>query len=351
MLLKRDDLRNQLRRREIAPVYVLFGNETYLRDLAVKTISDRSFAEGEVRDFNETEFSLNTEGNLAHALAAAEQLPMMAGRRVIRVTDVKVSPVTARDTIREDDEASLAAYLKRPADFSVLLFVADEFDKRRKIARLLIDHAVAVEFEDLDDRELAKFARERFDDHGCRIDDRSLRLLIALVGPDVRRLMLEVDKLSTAALPEKVVTAEIVESLVAYSREISNFDLTDHLFAGRKLEALRALKKILDDGSEPLALLGLISYNVRRVLMAKEAMEQGVDRAEVARIAKVRYSDQAAFMETARRASAQSLTRAIKRLAETDLAIKTSIGGSAPIGPRMQIEMLVAELAAMKAEG
>ena len=39
-VLTRDDLRDQLKRREIAPVYVLFGAETYLRDLAVKTIAD-----------------------------------------------------------------------------------------------------------------------------------------------------------------------------------------------------------------------------------------------------------------------------------------------------------------------
>jgi hypothetical protein len=34
MVLGREDLRNQLKRREIAAVYVLFGAETYLRDLA-----------------------------------------------------------------------------------------------------------------------------------------------------------------------------------------------------------------------------------------------------------------------------------------------------------------------------
>jgi DNA polymerase III delta subunit len=60
----REDLRNQLRRREISPVYVLYGGETYLRDIAAKTIADLTFAEGELRDFNETEFSLNAEGNL-----------------------------------------------------------------------------------------------------------------------------------------------------------------------------------------------------------------------------------------------------------------------------------------------
>jgi DNA polymerase III subunit delta len=345
MILTLDDLRNQLRRREIAPVYVLFGPETYLRDIALNTICDLSFAAGEARDFNETVFSLNTDGNLSAALAAAEQLPMMASRRVIRITDVRISATVARDTLREDDEATLAAYLKRPAESSVVIFVADEFDKRRKVAKLLTDNAAAAEFSELKDVELEKWARDKIRDAGSEIDERALRLLVSLVGPDLRRLTVEIQKLSTAALPDKIISSELIESLVANSRETSNFDLTDNLFGGRKTEALRILKKILDDGSEPLALLGLISYNVRRLLMAKAAMSQGVDRGEIARIVKLRYSDQEPFLAAARRIDSTKLERAIRRLADTDLAIKTSAGGGGPQSARMQLEMLVAELA------
>ena len=101
MVLSRENLKDQLRRREIAPVYLLFGPETHLRDLAAKTITDLAFAEGDLRDFNETTFSLNTEDNLKLALSAAEQLPMMAGRRVIRITDVRIPASGFRDTITE----------------------------------------------------------------------------------------------------------------------------------------------------------------------------------------------------------------------------------------------------------
>jgi DNA polymerase-3 subunit delta len=346
-ILSREDLRHSLKRREFSPVYVLFGPESYLRDLAVKYICDVSFAEGEARDFNETVFSLNVEGNLRSALAAAEQLPMMASRRLILVTDVRVCSTASRDTLREDDEEALSAFLKRPVDSSVVIFIAEEFDKRRKMAKLLTDHAMAVEFTELKDAELAKWAKDKIRDAGSEIEERGLRQLVALVGPDVRRLTIEIEKLSTAALPGRIISSELIESLVANSREVSNFDLTDHLVAGRKREALNTLNKILDDGSEPLALLGLISYNVRRLLMAKEAMLQGIDRGDVARMVKLRYSDQEPFLATARRTDAKKLSRAIRRLAETDLAIKTSIGGSGPQGARLQMEMLVAELASL----
>ncbi len=43
MVITRENLRDELKRREVAPVYVLFGAETYLRDKAAKYIADLCF--------------------------------------------------------------------------------------------------------------------------------------------------------------------------------------------------------------------------------------------------------------------------------------------------------------------
>lgn len=346
MVLSREQLKAQLRARQIAPVYALFGAETYLRDIAAKTIADRTFEEGDLRDFNETEFSLNVEGNLRSALAAAEQLPMMARKRVIKITDVRVGSAANRDTLREEDEAALSSYLSDPAPVAVVIFIADELNGVRRMGKILRDRTTSVEFKPLDDEDLVKWARERVNDAGSTIEERVLRHLVALVGPDVRRLTTEIEKVSTAALPNKEIGADLVDSLISNAREVSNFDLTDHLLAGRRLKALKTLQKVLDDGAEPLALLGLISYNFRRLVMAKEMMANGADRADVAKIVKLRYSDQEHFLTAARRSNPETLAKAITRIADIDLAIKTSIGGGGPQGGRAQIEMLVCELAA-----
>jgi DNA polymerase-3 subunit delta len=343
-ILTREDLRNQLKRREIAPVYVLFGPETYLRDLAAKTIADFVFTQGELRDFNETEFSLNSS-DLGHALAACEQLPMMATRRVVRITDIRVSATGARENLKEDAENVLTAYLKRPAESSVVIFVADELDKRRRMSKLLLENAIAVEFGKFNDNELIAWARVKVKESGAEADEKALHQLVALVGDDVRRLTTEIEKLATAAMPDSHITYELVESLVPNSRELSNFALTDHLMAGRRSSALQVLRKILADGAEPLMILGLISYNYNRLFLAREMMAEGAERSEVARVMKLRYSDQENFLASARRADNRKLTRILKRIADTDLAIKTSKGGGGPAGSRMQIEMLVCELA------
>ncbi|MGI8556039.1 MAG: DNA polymerase III subunit delta [Pyrinomonadaceae bacterium] len=329
-ILERENLRSQLKRGEIAPVYLLFGAEKYLRDLAAKAIAEKVLHDAPLREFNEAEFSLN-DSDIQHALAAAEQLPMIAPRRVVRVTEI--------NKLKEADEEALARYLARPVETSVVIFVADDLDKRRRFAKTLLENSVAVEFKTLSDVELIVWAKDRLKELKTQIDEPALRQIVALVGNNVLRLTNEIEKLAVAALPDSIITFELVENLVPNSRELSNFELGDCLLSKNRPRALRILQKILDDGAEPLMLLGLISYNFHRLFLAKELMQQGVERSEVARTMKLPYSKQQEFLETARRADGDNLAWILRRLAETDLAIKTS-----KATPRLQIEMLVAEL-------
>ena len=343
-ILGREELWKHLKKREFAPVYLLFGAETYLRDLAAKTIGDLVLADSSLREFNEIEHSLS-DSKIQFALSDAEQLPMIDARRVVKITDVKVSANGNKDNLKEEDEGILERYLSRPAETSIVIFVADELDKRRKISKLLLSKSVSVEFALLEDNELIKWAKDKLKDLDAEADQRALNLLVALVGNNVRRLTKEIEKLSVAALPDKLITYELVESLVPNSRELSNFDLTDYLLAGDKRRALLTLKKILDDGAEPLMILGLISYNFRRLFLSKELMRQGVERKEVARVMKLHWSKQEDFLATARRTETEKLAQIMRRIADTDLAIKTSKGGGGNVGSRLQVEMLVCELA------
>jgi DNA polymerase III subunit delta len=344
--ITRNDLRDRLRRREISPVYTLFGPETYIRDLAAKTISEKVFADGGFRDFNESEYSLNVEGNLRTALAAAEQLPMMAAKRVVRVVDVRVGQTANRDSLKEDDEAALSAYLNNPAETAVLIFVADELNGVRKLGKMLREKTVAVEFGKLTDQELAHWAVEQAKNEGAQMDDRSVRELVARVGADVRRINTEVKKLATAALPETVIDPNLVQSLVADVREAGNFELADRLIAGDREGSMALLRKILDDGAEPVMLLGMLSFSFRRLLVVKEMMNDGVPRGETLGAMRMPPAERERVYAAARRADRRKLAHIIERLAGADLAIKTSFGGGGAKAARMQIELLACEILA-----
>lgn len=340
-ILSIKDLGNQLRKKEIAPVYSLFGAETFLRDLAAKTIADLVLKETSLREFNETVFDLD-ETELQYAIASAEQLPMMAERRVINITNVKVAASSNRDNLKEENEGILASYLSNPSESSVVIFIGDEIDKRRKISKILLENSVAVEFKLMEGSELEKWVKDKFREFGASADEKALRYLVGLVGGNLTKLNIEIEKLTTAALPDKLVTYELIKELIPNSKELTNFVLTDNLLEGNKTRALEDLKKVLDDGAEPVMLLGLLAHHYRRLFAAKELMNQGVDRREVSKVMRLPYSKQEEFLAYARRTETETFSKILRRLADSDLAIKTS-----QATPRLQIEMLFCELLKM----
>jgi DNA polymerase-3 subunit delta len=335
-LLTRQDLHRALKAGDIKPLYLLFGAETYLRDLAARAIADTSLKDASLRDFNESTFSL-TNMDVQQAIAAAEQLPMMSPRRVVRVRDFS--------KLREADEEALMRYLARPVESSVVIFISDELDKRRKLSKTLLDACAAIEFAPLADAELAEWAKKRLKELKVQTDERTLHQIVALVGADVRTLSNELEKLATAALGNGFITMEIVDALVGRSRELSNFELADHLIARNRKRALQTLQRLLDDGAEPVMLIGLIGSNYRRLALAKELMSKGAANQEVYRQVGI-FGKREEFLATARRSDARALAHSIERIAAADLAIKTSLSGGGPQGSRLQLELLICELAA-----
>lgn len=344
-VLNRSDLREHVRRNEFAPVYTLFGPEVHLRKSAELTIADRQFSAEDFRDFNDSTYSLNNDGALDEALSTARQLPMMSARRVVRIVDVRISASGYRDTLTDKHEELLTSYLESPSPHATVIIVANELNGVRRIGKLLRERTATVNFEPLTERELPEWVRRSCKEADVTIEDAAVNLFLSRIGPDLEHLKNEIEKLATAALPDKIITAELVDALVPDTREIGNFEFTDLLIAGRKHEALAVLRKTLDDGAEPVVLLGSISYTYRSLLTAKDLMSRGAEPRKLQSSVRIQPAKQSAFFAAARRADLSKLTGAIQDIAEADLAIKTSKGGSGPAGARMQIEVLACKLA------
>jgi DNA polymerase-3 subunit delta len=335
--LARQELEKRLKAGATGPLYLLFGPEEFLREQTARAVADAALRDAPLREFNESAFSLSS-ADVQQAIAAAEQLPMMGTRRVVRVADF------AR--LKEADEEALMRYLARPAETSTVIFVADDLDKRRKLTKALMEACLTVEFPPLKDAEAAVWARARLRELKAETDEQTLRRIVALAGPEVRRIGTELEKLATAALPSGHVSMELVESLVVRSREASNFELADQLIARNGRRALETARRLLDDGAEPVMLIGVLAGSYHRLALAKELMARGAPKEEVFRLVAVPLFKRDEFLATARRADADDLARRIRRIAEADLAIKTSLGGGGPAASRLQIEMLVCELSA-----
>ena len=323
------DLTQALKKGQIEPVYFLFGPETYLRDEAARLIADQAMSGTLLREFNDSTFNL-TSDDARDAIAAAEQLPMMSQRRIVRIKNL--------GKLKEAGEEVLLNYVNRPVETSVVIFITEDIDKRKKLARLLLAGA-AFEFQPLKLSELQAWIRSYLKGLTAEIEPQALQRILETVTSDLHTLANELNKLAAAALPSGRITTELVESLVGRSREHMNWELSDHILSRNRRGALKTLKDLLDDGVEPLLLIGLIAGTYRRMALAKALLSQGASPAEIFSEVRMPPFKQRDYLAMLNRVDSEGLARTIRRVAQTDLAIKTSKGT-----PRMQVEMLVCEL-------
>lgn len=327
----RTELQRFLKEDRLNSLYLLTGCESYLRDESAREITEAALRGTLLREFNETTFSLLSTPPQT-AIAAADQLPMMSTRRVVQIKDFA--------KLREADEEVLIRYLGNPAPSSVVIFSAADLDKRKKLTKALLDNCLVVEFPALKDGEAMKWIKGRLKELKIVGDDQALSDIVMLVGTDVQTLFSELDKLASAAGESKRITLALVEELIGRSRELSNFELGDHLIGRNRKRALETLHRLLEDGAEPVMLIGMIAGNFHRLALAKDALSRG-SRDDVFKTVPMPYFKRDAFLGTLQRSDPAKITQGIKLIAAADLAIKTS-----QATPRLQLEMLVCELSA-----
>jgi len=328
--LTRQQLTRSLEEGKVDPLYLTVGSEAYLCAEAGCAIAEEALRGTLLREFNESHFSLLTT-NARQAVAAAEQLPMMSERRVVTISDF------AR--LREADEEVLVRYVERPVPSTVVIFVARDLDKRKKLTKALLDNCTVIDFPPVSDGEAKAWARQYLKQLKISTDDRALSEIVSLVGTDIQTLCSELDKLATAAAETKRIDVGLVDDLIGRSRELSNFDLTDYLIARNRRKALEILYRLLEDGSEPVMLIGLMASNYHRLALAKDLLTRKGKDAVFQQI-RMPWRKQGEFLATLQRSSEADIARGIQRIAAADLAIKTS-----QATPRLQLEMLVCELA------
>lgn len=329
MARSRKDLEQSLQKGQIEPHYFLYGSETYLRDQAVRLIADTALLGTLLREFNDSSFNLFSD-DVRDAIAAAEQLPMMSERRVVRLRNF------AR--LREHDQELLAAYLDRPVETSVLIFVGDDLDKRKKLGRKLMS-GPAYEFSPLSPKELPAWIKSHVKTLNTEIEPQAVSRLVEVVASDLMTLTNELNKLAAAALPQGRITLDLVDQLVSRSREHMTWDLTDNIVSRNRKAALKIIREFLDDGVEPVLLTGVIAGTFRRMALAKELHAGGASPGEIFSEVRVPSWKQRDYLSLLNRTDSRTLAKTLIRIAETDLAIKTS-----KATPQMQMEMLVCEL-------
>ena len=325
-----DELRSAVGHGQIAPLYLFVGEERYQQELALHVLYytiDES-----LRLFNLTVLTIGSDNGTgskttaAMVIDSANQMPMMAARRIVVVRDF--------DKIREDEQDMVFAYLNNPAPTTTVVFQAASPDKRRKLTATLVKSCTVVTFDALDEAHASRWAENYLKELGRKIEPAALRLLIGLIGTGLTRLSNELEKLAAYA-DGSVINAAAVQELVPRAREHASWELWDAIISRDRKRALKLMNRLLDD-SDPLPILGSLASYYRRLLIGKELVERGASTQEIKQ-ATGQWSPN--FFAGLRRTPRADFVRGLRRIAEVDNAIKNS-----EATPRLQMEYLIVEL-------
>lgn len=263
------------------------------------------------------------------------------GRKTERDTQDDAEPTEASRSF----VAGLVDYLKRmPATTHLLLVETKTIAKNNavlKAAQAMGERAQTLEFAPLNLKkgEVSRWLTERAQRKGGQAHPAAIELLAAYIGNDLRLLDMELDKLLTYVGPGRQVGEADVRRMVSAAQQTNIFDMVDAIGARNSRTALTLLHELLDAGEAPLYLLFMITRQFRILLQLRLLQAANLAPAELAsRLGQHPFVVEKGLRQ-ARQFTVPQLEAILRRLLQTDLALKSS--GTDPI---LELDMLVVSL-------
>lgn len=240
-------LYNSIRKREaIKPVYYLYGEETFLIDLIQDEI-EKLIPEDQ-KDFN-FDLIYGGESNPAAVLNIASSFPMMTEKRIVIV----------RDFLRLDEDPEgkgileFKGYFENPNPTTILCLIDSKFPhKNRQPGKTLAkkqketDQIGIYEFKKVDERNLPDWIIDwTRHSHRRSMNPEAAQVLALLVGPDLKLLSSEIDKLCTFVDTKNEIQVDHVKKITRSYRDYSVIELKNAVVKRNLEQACQIAEQML----------------------------------------------------------------------------------------------------------
>lgn len=315
---------------KIDRLYLFTGEEAYLHRECLAALQRALIPDESFLMLNFSEHSVAQE-SLGSVLTTANAFPMLADARLVLARDF--------DKVSEGEIELLKNYLRNPNPKAVVVFQTFALDKRRTVSTVLTKGCTVVDCQPLKDKDAIAWVQQYVRKQGYDIDPAAAGQVVGMVGTNLFRLSGELDKVAAYLGGHRRISPPDVEAMVVRSRRHDNFELSDTILSGDAKRSLRLLDRLLDQGAEPVMLVGMLARLFRQLLAASDLMRRNAPRDEVAREVGVPPFQVANLHNALRKWSDKDIRHAIARLAEIDKAVKSSSAT-----PRLHLEIFLCEV-------
>lgn len=319
-----EQLLNDLKQQTFKSVYLLCGEEAYLRNQYKKRLKDAMTDEGDTMNYSYYE---GKDVNPRAVIDMAETLPFFAERRVLMIENSGFFK-------NKCDE--LADYVSSIPESTCLIFVETEIDKRSRLYKEVKKYGRVVEFGIQKEDTLVKWILGMLKKEGKSITKETLQLFLTKTGSDMQTIKNELDKLISFTEGKEVITSEDVEQVCVAQTTNKIFDMINAIAEGNHKKALELYEDLLSLKEPPMRILFLIARQFHQLYQLKLLAKEGVASSEIAKQAGIMPFAMKKYQAQAKSFSEEELRQAVEECVDAEEAVKTGA-----MNDRLSVELII----------
>ena len=245
---------------------LIYGQEQYLIDGALKTAKKKYITEGaESIDYSIIDTRSDDQFSFDRLDEMVSMPPMMSDRRLVII---RQSGVTGKEVSDKDLEV-----LKNIPSSSVVIFVEDEADAKRKIFKSFVQNGTVVNMGAMEDDDISTRVSKLFAKYSLSIDSRACMSLISRCGSGMLTISGEIAKIALYCQNAGFtrVTEEIIEDCCPPDLSGRIFDIMDACGSKDPAKALGTLNNLIAMREPLIQIRVQVINHLKRLIMAKEA--------------------------------------------------------------------------------
>lgn len=317
-------LNEDIKSKEFKQVYLLYGEEAYLRRQYREKLQAALLDGGDAMNSHYYE---GKDISLGEVIDLAETMPFFASRRVI---------VLENTGLFKSGGEKMAEYLTEPAETTYFVFVEREVDKRSRLYKQVQQSGRAVEFAIQDEKTLKRWIAGILKKENMQITEKNAEYFLEKVGTDMENIRAELEKLICYCMGKEVVEQEDIDSIC--TTRISNhiFDMVTAIGDKQTKKALTLYYDLLALKEPPMRILFLIARQCNTLLQVKQLKNKGFDNKKIGEKTGLPGFVAGKYVQQAAKFKEKELKKAVETCVEAEEAVKMG-----RMNDNMSVELLI----------
>lgn len=303
-------LNNDIKDKKFQKSYLLFGEETYLKNLyknklKAAVVPDDSmnynYFEGKGIDINEV-------------IDICDTLPFFADKRLVILQNTGYFK-SSQDTI--------VNYIDMIPESAVVVFVESEVDKRNKLYKRIKGNGYVCELNTPSESQLEKWVYDIIKRDNKNITRETMTLFLDTVGNDMETILQELEKLLCYTLGRDVVTNNDVSDVCTERIEVKIFDLFNAIAAKNKIKTMDIYYDLIGNKEPLMRIMFMLSRQFNQLISVKDMTNKGYSKKDIAAKMSLRSDWQVGQLQKQCSGySIQSLKSLLKMCVKNEEAVK-----------------------------